>query len=114
MFTTPKPDDLDLKFEHALHLRGDGNRAEKSDSKIYCHGGSRVLDETDLTVSVSNSSSSEYVCFIVSCIDRRHSSNNVFYYLAEQLDSSRAIEPEGHRAFCCDAYFEPFGGALLH
>ncbi|MBI3477118.1 MAG: RHS repeat-associated core domain-containing protein [Acidobacteria bacterium] len=89
---------------------GDGNRVEKSGSKIYWYAGSEVLDETDLTGSVTNGSFNEYVFFGGNRIARRDSSNNVFYYLADQLGTSRAIVQGGQTVFCYDADFEPFGG----
>ncbi len=89
---------------------GDGNRVEKSGSKIYWYSGSEVLDETDMTGNVSNSSFNEYLFFGGNRIARRDSSNNVFYYLADQLGSSRVIVQGGQTAFCYDADLEPFGG----
>ena len=93
---------------------GDGNRVEKSGSKIYWFGGSEVLDETDMTGSVTNSSFNEYVFFGGNRIARRDSSNNVFYYLADQLGSSRVIVQGGQTSFCYDADFEPFGGEHVY
>jgi RHS repeat-associated protein len=93
---------------------GDGNRVEKSGSKIYWFGGSEILDETDTTGSVTNSSFNEYVFFGAARVARRDSSGNVFYYLADQLGSSRVIAevPSGQTTptLCYDADFEPFGG----
>jgi RHS repeat-associated protein len=93
---------------------GDGNRVEKSGSKIYWFGGSEILDETDTTGSVSNSSFNEYVFFGLARIARRDSSGNVFYYLADQLGTSRvtAEVPSGQTtaSLCYDSDFEPFGG----
>jgi RHS repeat-associated protein len=93
---------------------GDGNRVEKSGSKIYWYGGSEVLDETDITGSVTNSSFNEYIFFGGERIARRDSSNNVFYYLVDQLGSSRVIVQGGQTAFCYDADFEPFGGEHVY
>ncbi|HUO24318.1 MAG TPA: hypothetical protein VMU61_01550, partial [Candidatus Aquilonibacter sp.] len=64
---------------------------EKTGSKIYWYAGGEVLDETDATGSVTNSDFSEYIFFGGSRIARRDSSNNVYYYLVDQLDSSRVI-----------------------
>jgi RHS repeat-associated protein len=93
---------------------GDGNRVEKSGSKIYWYGGSNVLDETDTTGSVTNSSFNEYIFFGGSRVARRDSSGNVFYYLTDQLGTSRVIAevPSGQTIanLCYDADFEPFGG----
>jgi RHS repeat-associated protein len=93
---------------------GDGNRVEKSGSKIYWFGGAEILDETDTTGSVANSSFNEYVFFGAARVARRDSSGNVFYYLADQLDTSRVIAevPSGQTTatLCYDADFEPFGG----
>jgi RHS repeat-associated protein len=89
---------------------GDGNRVVKSGSKIYWFGGSEVLDETDTAGSVTNGSFNEYVFFGGNRIARRDSSNNVFYYLVDQLGSSRVILQAGQTTPCYDADFEPFGG----
>jgi RHS repeat-associated protein len=93
---------------------GDGNRVEKSGSKIYWMAGSEVLDETDTTGSVTNSSFNEYVFFGSNRIARRDSSGDVFYYLVDQIDSSRVIAevPSGQTTatMCYDGDFEPYGG----
>jgi RHS repeat-associated protein len=89
---------------------GDDNRVEKSGSKLYWYSGSEVLDETDQTGSVTNANFSEYVFFGGNRIARRDHSNNVFYYLTDQLGSSRMIVQGGQTTFCYDADFEPFGG----
>jgi RHS repeat-associated protein len=93
---------------------GDGNRVEKSGSKIYWYSGSEVLDETDTAGSVTNASFNEYIFFGGNRIARRDSSGNVFYYLTDQLGSSRVIAevPSGQTTatLCYDADFEPFGG----
>ena len=93
---------------------GDGNRVEKSGSKIYWYGGSEVLDETDTTGSVTNSSFNEYVFFGGNRIARRDASGDVFYYLLDQIDSSRVIAevPSGQTTatMCYDGDFEPYGG----
>jgi len=92
----------------------DGNRVEKSGSKINRFGGTEILDETDTTGSITNSSFNEYVFFGGMRIARRDSSGNVFYYLADQLGSSRVIAQVPSRqataTLCYDADFEPFGG----
>ena len=93
---------------------GDGNRVEKSGSKLYWYSGSEVLDETDTTGSVTNSSFNEYIFFGGNRVARRDKSNNVFYYLTDQVGSSRVIAevPSGQNTatMCYDADFEPFGG----
>jgi len=93
---------------------GDGNRVEKSSTKIYWYAGSEVLDETDTTGSVTNSSFNEYVFFGGNRIARRDSSGDVFYYLVDQVDSSRVIAevPSGQTTatMCYDGDFEPYGG----
>jgi RHS repeat-associated protein len=93
---------------------GDGNRVEKSGSKIYWMAGTEVLDETDTTGSVTNGSFNEYVFFAGNRIARRDSSGDVFYYLLDQVDSSRVIAevPSGQTTatMCYDADLEPYGG----
>ncbi len=93
---------------------GDGNRVEKSGSKIYWYAGSEVLDETDATGSVTNSNFNEYVFFGGNRIARRDSSGDVFYYMADQIGSSRVIAevPSGQTTatMCYDGDFEPYGG----
>ncbi|HEX4921860.1 MAG TPA: hypothetical protein VFV92_14115, partial [Candidatus Bathyarchaeia archaeon] len=74
---------------------GDGNRVEKTGSKIYWFAGSEVLDETDTTGSVTNNSFNEYVYFGAERVARRDSSGNVFYYLTDQVGTSRKILQEG-------------------
>jgi RHS repeat-associated protein len=93
---------------------GDGNRVEKSGTKIYWYGGSEVLDETDTTGSVTNTNFTEYVFFGGDRIARRDSSGDVFYYLADQVDSSRVIAEvasgQTTASMCYDGDFEPYGG----
>ncbi len=94
---------------------GDGKRVEKSSGKIYWYGeDGRVLDETDLSGSTTNSGFSEYVFFGSNRIARRVSSNNVYYYSADHLGTSRVIAevPAGSTTatLCYDADFYPFGG----
>jgi RHS repeat-associated protein len=93
---------------------GDGNRVEKSGTKIYWYGGSKVLDETDTTGSVTNGSFNEYVFFGGNRVARRDSSGDVFYYLVDQIGSSRVIAevPSGQTTatMCYDGDFEPYGG----
>ena len=94
---------------------GDGKRVQKSNGPIYWYGmDGSVLDETDLTGSTTNSSFNEYVFFGGKRIARRDSSNNVFYYAADHLGTSRVIAqvPSGQSiaTLCYDADFYPFGG----
>jgi RHS repeat-associated protein len=93
---------------------GDGNRVEKSGTKIYWYGSNEVLDETDTTGSVTNSNFNEYVFFGGNRIARRDSSGDVFYYLADQVDSSRVIAEvasgQTTASMCYDGDFEPYGG----
>ena len=92
---------------------GDGNRVEKSGSKLYWYSGGEVLDETDTTGSATNGSFNEYMFFAGKRIARRDSSGNVFYYLADHLGTSRVIAevPNGQTTatLCYDADYEPFG-----
>jgi RHS repeat-associated protein len=93
---------------------GDGNRVEKTGTKIYWYAGSEALDETDATGSVTNANFNEYIFFGGNRIARRDSSNDVYYYLVDHLDSSRVIAevPSGQTTatLCYDADFEPYGG----
>ncbi len=89
---------------------GDGNRVEKLGSKIYWFAGSEILDETDATGSITNGNFNEYAFFGGARIARRDSSGNVFYYLTDQLGTSRKILQNGQTTACYDADFEPFGG----
>lgn len=94
---------------------GDGKRVQKSNGPIYWYGtDGSVLDETDLTGSTTNGSFNEYVFFGGKRIARRDSSNNVFYYAADHLGTSRVIAqvPAGQTTatLCYDADFYPFGG----
>jgi hypothetical protein len=93
---------------------GDDNRVEKSGSKIYWFAGSEILDETDTTGSITNSSFNEYVFFGGARIARRDSSGDVFYYLTDQLGTSRKILEAGQTTACYDADFEPFGGEHVY
>jgi RHS repeat-associated protein len=94
---------------------GDGKRVEKSNGKIYWYGmDGSVLDETDLSGSITNSSFNEYVYLGRSRIARHDSSNNVYYYTGDHLSTSRVIAevPSGSTTatLCYDADFYPFGG----
>jgi RHS repeat-associated protein len=94
---------------------GDGRRVEKSNGKIYWYGmDGHVLDETDLTGSVTNSNFSEYIFSAGRRIARHDSSNNVYYYLNDHLGTSRVMAevPSGSTTatLCYDGDFYPFGG----
>ena len=87
---------------------GDGNRVEKSGSTLYWYGPSgEILTETD----TGGNSPVDYVFFAGKRIARVDSSNNVDYYFADQLGSSRVIVQDGTTpALCYDADFYPYGG----
>jgi RHS repeat-associated protein len=94
---------------------GQGNRVEKSATRLYWYGpGGEVLDETDATGSTSNAAFSEYVYFDGARVARRDYLNNVYYYFADQVNSSRVIAevPAGTTTptLCYDADFYPYGG----
>jgi RHS repeat-associated protein len=90
-----------------LTYDGDGRRVKKSSGKLYWYGmGSDPLDETDLTGNLTN----EYIFFGRKRIARRDSSNNVFYYFADQLGTSRILVQSGQTGPCYDADFYPYGG----
>jgi RHS repeat-associated protein len=89
---------------------GDGKRVMKSSGTIYWYGmSSDPLDETDLTGSFSNSSFHEYVFFDGKRVARRDSSNNIQYYFADHLGSSRVITNSAG-SILDNSDFYPFGG----
>jgi RHS repeat-associated protein len=93
---------------------GDGKRVEKIGSKIYWYGmDGNVLDETDSTGSTTNASFAEYVFVNGARAARRDSSNNVLYYFADHLGTSRAnaevLSGQNTSTMCYDADFYPFG-----
>jgi RHS repeat-associated protein len=100
---------------------GDGNRIEKqvasSTTKIYWYGNGEVLDETDGSGSVSNSSFFEYIFAGGRRIARRDSAGNGLYYFSDQLGTSRTIAEVVSggttAALCYDADFYAFGGERL-
>jgi RHS repeat-associated protein len=90
---------------------GNGNRVYKSSGKLYWYGVSRdTLDETDVSGNLTN----EYVFFGGQRIARRDPSNNIFYYFADHLGTSRTIAEvasgQSTATLCYDADFYPFGG----
>jgi RHS repeat-associated protein len=89
---------------------GDGRRVMKSSGAIYWYGaGSGPLDETDLAGATSNSTFHEYVFFSGKRIARRDSSNNVNYYFADHLGTSRIVT-SATGTILDDSDFYPFGG----
>ncbi len=90
---------------------GDGKRIQKSSGKLYWYGmGSDALNETDSTGATNNAAFNEYVFFGGKRIARRDSSNNVFYYFADHLGTSRVMVQDGQTSPCYDADFYPYGG----
>ena len=94
---------------------GRGNRVEKSGTKLYWYGPSgEVLDETDTTGSIANTTFSEYIYFAGARVARRDYQNNQYYYFEDQVKSSRVIAeiPEGTTTVttCYNADFYPYGG----
>jgi len=98
---------------------GDGKRVEKTSTgtpfKLYWYGMSGdPLDETDQTGVSTNGNFGEYIFFGGRRIARRDSANNVLYYAADHLGTSRvmALVPSGQTTvtLCYDADFYPFGG----
>jgi RHS repeat-associated protein len=85
---------------------GDGDRVEKSNGKIYWYGaGTEILDESDLSGNITD----EYIFFGGKRIARRDSSNNVVYYAADYLGSSRVIT-NSTGGILDQSDFYPFGG----
>jgi RHS repeat-associated protein len=94
---------------------GDGKRVEKSGGKIYWYGGgSDALVETDLSGNTNNSTFSEYVLFAGKRVSRRDYQNNVYYYFADHLGTSREMLQAGQTTPCYDADFYPYGGEITH
>jgi RHS repeat-associated protein len=85
---------------------GDGDRVQKSNGKIYWYGaGSEILDESDSSGSLTD----EYIFFGGKRIARRDSSNNVVYYAADHLGTSRVVASSAG-AILDQSDFYPFGG----
>ena len=85
---------------------GDGHRVEKSNGKLYWYGtGSDPLMETSLSGSLTD----EYIFFGGKRIARRDSSNNVVYYAADHLGTSRVVASSAG-AILDQSDFYPFGG----
>jgi len=85
---------------------GDGHRVEKSNGKLYWYGtGSDPLMETDLSGNLTY----EYIFFGGKRIARRDSSNNVVYYAADHLGTSRVVASSAG-AILDQSDFYPFGG----
>ena len=97
------------------HSHGDGTRIVKSNGVIDWLGvDGNVLDRTDLTGSVTNGNFQEFFFLGGRRIARRDSSNNVIYYAADHLGTSRVIAQvnsgSNTATLCYDADFYPFGG----
>jgi len=85
---------------------GDGHRVEKSNGTLYWYGvGSDSLMETDLSGNLTD----EYIFFGGKRIARRDSSNNVVYYAADHLGTSRVVTSSAG-AILDQSDFYPFGG----
>jgi RHS repeat-associated protein len=85
---------------------GNGRRVKKSSGTLCWYGsGPDPLDETDLNGNLTN----EYIFFSNKRIARRDSSNNVFYYFADHLGTSRVLVQSGQISPCYDADFYPYG-----
>lgn len=85
---------------------GDGHRVEKSNGKLYWYGTvSEPLTETDLSGNLTY----EYIFFGGKRIARRDSSNNVVYYVADHLGTSRVVA-SSTGAILDQSDFYPFGG----
>jgi RHS repeat-associated protein len=88
---------------------GDGRRVQKSNGKLYWYGATGdILDETDASGNLTN----EYVYFAGKRIARRDSSNNIYYYFADHLGSSRVIT-QANGTVCYDADYDPFGKEVV-
>jgi RHS repeat-associated protein len=87
---------------------GDGNRVKKSSGTLYW--GSGPLVESDLNGTAS--SLKEYIMAGGRRIARRDNvgTGNVFFYLSDNLGSSREIVASGASSACYDADFYPYGG----
>src|ERR1700735_4977054 len=85
---------------------GDGHRVEKSNGKLYWYGvGSDGVMETNLSGGLTY----EYIFFGGKRIARRDSSNNVVYYAADHLGTSRVVASSAG-AIVDQSDFYPFGG----
>jgi RHS repeat-associated protein len=88
---------------------GGGHRVEKSNGKLYWYGtGSDPLMETDLSGNLTD----EYIFFGGKRIARRDSSNNVVYYAADHLGTSRVVASFSG-AILDQSDFYPFGGERI-
>ncbi len=92
---------------------GDGKRAQKSTGKLYWYGmGGDPLDETDPAGVTNNSTFNEYIFFDGQRIARRDYQNNVNYYFADRLGTTR-VSTNSSGSICYDADFYPFGGERI-
>jgi RHS repeat-associated protein len=88
---------------------GDGLRVMKSSGKIYWRDIlGQTLAESDLAGNVLN----EFIYFAGRRVAWRDSTANVYYYLADQLGSTRVVTL-ANGAVCYDADFYPYGGELI-
>jgi RHS repeat-associated protein len=87
---------------------GDGNRAEKSNGKIYWYngGGNDVLDESDLSGNITD----EYIYFGGKRIAHNVVSGNSIYYYAEDFLGTSRVMMTSTGTVCYDADFYPYGG----
>jgi RHS repeat-associated protein len=87
---------------------GDGNRVKKSSGTLYW--GSGPLVESDLNGTAS--SLKEYIMAGGRRIARRDNAGagSIFFYLSDNLGSSREIVQSGQTSACYDADFYPYGG----
>ena len=94
---------------------------EKVGKALYWYGpGNGVLDETDATGSTTDAALLEYIYFASQRIGWRDYLNNMFFYVQDQVGSSRQIvkvpnggEPSGPPPLCYDADFYPYGGEIV-
>jgi RHS repeat-associated protein len=85
---------------------GDGRRVEKSSGTLYWYGtGNDALTETDLSGNLTY----EYIFFAGKRVARRDSSNNVVYYAADHLGTSRVVA-SSTGTILDQSDFYPFGG----
>ncbi len=91
---------------------GDRKRVQKSNGQLYWYGmGSDPLDETDAAGNTNNGSFNEYIFFGGKRIARRNFSNNVVYYFADHLGTSRVVtNATGTVPPLDDSDFYPFAG----
>ena len=85
---------------------GDGKRVQKSSGMLYWYGmGADPLDETNSAGTMTD----EYIFFGGKRIARRDPANNVVYYFADHLGTSRVVA-NAAGTISDDSDFYPFGG----